>query len=479
MTAFRWPVLIRILSKWRSKKTEGVGAFARHEVRYDGLSFLERLDRLFDPDLKGLTGLAVGFFDTKVLFLPSSRIPTTEEGLFRQCRKLIDHGEDALHIELILKNFPGGWSLERHVQDVWRLREIHFRIFCDVVQGIHGRAQATFKKERPQGLNAHELNGMLARHGLLLSALDAQMAIVGARETTEAPFGPFLDRGTQVVGGTVLRLMRETLDPIEESEGKFQTFSQLSADGRHREKMQNRDAKVVADRLKYSATPLASFGVMEEGTSQSRRRALDYLGRRFGWGRAQGQDLIDQSAHYNLANGMGEPKADNTLRTFHQIWFSDLPAVAAAGVSLLRFAMAEQAMEAMVDRAFGKPTTSVRRHVGPIPPPPAGLDRQSPLILRVLDLLDSARRTQLRDPRYKARTPKNERDLGVRDPEDMAGLTAVMKAYEFLQAAGVRQFPFDHLPQPHRGWHETYYHLDVVPDVRLNLLAEPDLSFLG
>lgn len=403
-------------------------------------------------------------------------MPETEADLLRQCRQLVDHAEDEIHIALMLKSFPGGWTLEQHVRSLWSLRDIHNQIFRDVVLGIHGRAMATFKSERPEGLDSEAFRAVLTRHGLLLAAMDSQIAIVGARVVTEAPFGAFLDRSGQIVGGTVLRLMKELLDPIEEAECKYQTLDRIGSGGRVRQKLRKGPSKIIAHQLTAPEGPLAKLRFPFRGNSKTLRRSLDARSR-LASGKVFGEALIDGSAHYNLCNGLEKPRSNNSLRSFHQIWFSDLSPTTAAAVSLLRFAIAEQALETMTAHAFARDPSPQTPGLAALPPPPSGLDRQSHLIVRVLDLLDSARRAQLKDPRYKSRTPENERNQPLRDPDDMAGLQAVMAACEFLRAAGQRQSPFNYLSGQEGEIQKTYYHLDVVPDMRLNLIGEPDMSF--
>src|SRR5690606_39104130 len=132
----------------------------------------------------------------------------------------------------------------------------------------------------------------------------------------------------------------------------------------------------------------------------------------------------------------------------------------------------------MVGEAFGPLHLQGVKTLLPMRPPPAGLHRSSPLVKRTLDLLFSARRAQLKDKDRVSRTAEGQASV-YRDPEDMAGLSSALAAYETLRASGRRHPDLGRASSKRQKTQLSYLHLDVVPEARLYLTDAPDTQTLG
>ena len=476
--AFDWISLLT-LRRFKHETSEDIGADEVSKYRYGGLDEQQRFERIFDPKRTDPSDLTIGFFDKKILTLPHSMIPKTEPDLLAHYCRMIDRRENPLHLRLMLQNFPGGWALAQHANALWGLREENAELFGDIVRGFHGQAIVRFKETRPEGWSVADFKGLLKREGLIWCAMDAQMAISGARVADTKPFGGFLG-GTlkQVKGGTVLRLMRRALASLEIHMARYQTLAEIKQHGKRREKPKGKEAKGIAYQAEKRIDARHATKPFRLAGAKLFRKRLDEAVIFIRSQLPRLRQQIEYLETYNVDNGT-DPKTDNRHRTFHQIWYSDLTSTVGAAVALIRFAMAEAEIDALVDEAFGDPDVPGVTIVGALKPPTMGLEKRSPLFQRTLDLLDSARRAQLDDVYKHSRTPGERNPDEERDSEDLAGLTVVTVAYEFLRHVGRRQRHADdpkRVPEKHQ---QTYWHLDVVPDVRLNMIREPEVRILG
>jgi hypothetical protein len=133
--------------------------------------------------------------------------------------------------------------------------------------------------------------------------------------------------------------------------------------------------------------------------------------------------------------------------------------------------MVEQA--ATPARGSNRPVQTVE----PLPALPTEPQHLAVIVDRVLDLAHSARRVHLRDVDEVSRTRPSrpelaaifeaQRNLTERDPLDLAGLTFIKDALQFLQDMGQREPDAFAARHEHDDRHFTYWHMDLVPEHRL------------
>lgn len=441
-------------------------------VRDDGLTYAEIVDRLFDPKIT-IAKQKVGYFEDKVEALPFDRVPATEDELLQLCGRMVDERGDATHIGLMLSHLDGGLTLREHVASLWALRARDKQLFEDVVRGVHAQAILRYKSTRPRVIPLSDFKELLARHGLIWCAWDSQLVILGAKVTTERPFGPFLTSTGVVYGATVLRLMKQLHEALGLNHISFQTWAHRRKHGRVRPSRQKPASKKVEHELRKPGV-FASLLARSPLSRSSLRVKLDDWWSGVEEGLAGASLMMKELERYNIDNGV-EPARGNKHRTFQQIFHLNLRADASAAFTLMRFAMAEQQIRTMVDKAIGSPSDPHVRHVEIIGPPPPGLKRSSPLIQRTLDLLYSARRVQLLDINLQTRTPEDQRVFELREPDDFAGLRPTMRAYRTLLALGRRRISTKKRKRKKRlSKQEGYLHHDVIPEWRLRLTDDPN-----
>jgi hypothetical protein len=126
----------------------------QRKIRYGGLSRRQRWLHRFDPSVTDLSTMPIGLFEAKAIILPRKHLPRSKEALRSFCRQLIDRGENERYIEIVHRGWGDGWSLERHVDLLWGLRERHRSFFEDVVRSARPRSRQAGRcrgRKRPDG----------------------------------------------------------------------------------------------------------------------------------------------------------------------------------------------------------------------------------------------------------------------------------------------------------------------------------------
>jgi hypothetical protein len=448
-------------------------------IRYGGLVPQQRWLRRFDDDVTDLSTLPNGLFEAKALILPRKHLPRSKDALHSLCRKLIDRGENEVYIEIVLRGWPVGWSMERHVAELWAVRDRHRGFAEDVIRGRHGRALRRLAILVSKGELAEETGlGLIIRQGLLWCAMDVQMVTCGARASMIRPFGGLVSSTMSAFkAGTGLRLMHSALAVLEMICAQYQTAEEEERDGPNGAKPKGSIARwirrAVEKQWPARGRTLEEIRAdLDDGIVYIRGR-LSQMKARMSFYENYVADP-DRTDSAEGADGAG----NNKLRHFHTIWYSGLSPATGMAVALTRFAMAERHLVDLVNFACGNVNECGRCDIDPLLPFPADSAAQRQFQERVLDLAHAARLVHLRDDdclsRTRKRTPiqvfvRSDPDVLIRDPLDRSGLTFVNRAFEFL--AAMRQRPRDaHVRRPGRDpgiW--TYWKMDCVPEIRLAL----------
>lgn len=426
-------------------------AHHKQKLRYGGLNAELRMLKVFDPANRDLGELQIGYFERKYVCAPAACLPRSKSELSSFCRQLVDRGENELHLDLMLANLPGGRSLDEHVSDLWKIQSIDAQLYADVVQGFHGEVIRRARLPEFAVISLTDLKAMLARQGLLWCAMDVQVAICGARVATEAPLGDLLD-GDMVEPkiGTIKRLIRDAMDDLLWHLAHYQTLEEELLFGKNHAKPRGKVAKMIA---------AAAENLLPKGSEKLIRAQLD-----------KGIPFV-RSVVKRLSSD-AENWSANPLHTPHAFCNSGLTPLAATAGAILRYVQAEQNIEQLIDEAFRSPAPDTPKAVDPLPPPPAGLDRSSPIFLRALDLIDSGRRAQFNESNNNSRSAGLQLPDEQRDPEDFSGLTFLTKAYDFLMESGQRSRAIYKDKRAHSQEQQTYFRIDVVPELRLALVRE-------
>jgi hypothetical protein len=447
----------------------------QQKIRYGGLSRRERWLHRFDAGVTDLSIMPIGLFEAKAIILPRKHLPRTKKALWSFCRQLIDRGENEGYIAIVLRGWPDGWSLERHVDVLWGLRENHQRFFEDVVRGRHRRALSRLNEVAAAGALTEEGGrNLIRRQGLLWCAMDVQMVTCGARASMIMPFGRLIRMTMKVFkAGTALRLMHRALTALEVVCGQYQTLGEEEDAGPNGAKPKG----ILARRI---------YGAVEKKWPE-RGRTLEEdradLDDGIGYIRGRLPEMRARMSFYehylvkDAGEATGSPRKGNRLRHFHAIWYSGLSPAAGMAVALTRLAMAEGSLGDLVTLAADRVRDGVSGELLPLPPLPTDTKRLREIEERVLDLVHAARIVHLRDEDCLSRTRKrgqsleqlvaSDPDIVLRDPDDKAGLTFVRDAFAFLDEMGQR--PRDaHVRRPGRDPRlYTYWKMDCVPEVRL------------
>jgi hypothetical protein len=447
------------------------------KTRYGGLAPRQRWVRRFDLDVTDLSTLPIGLFDAKSFILPRQHLPRTKEQLLSLCRRLVDRGQNAGFIEIVLKGWPPGRSLEQHVDLLWALRERHRLFVEDVIRGRHGRALRRLARRELSGDLSNEVAlDLIVRQGLLWCANDAQMVSCGARASMIMPFGRLIRTRMKVFkAGTALRLMRCGIVLLDVLCSQYQTLEEEERDGANGAKLKGTVAKSIGYALEKQ---WRRRGRTVEQDRADLDQAIPYIRGRL----PQMKARMAFYEHYNAAATQEDHResaggsASNKHRYLHAIWYSGLSPAAGMAVALSRFAMAERHLPALVEAAFRNASKFQERELDPLPAFPAELAGQREFEERVLDLVHAARLVHLRDEDCLSRTRRRasieaavtaDPALLIRDPLDKAGRTFVRRAFAFLGEMGQR--PRDahirSLERDPRVW--TYWMMDCVPEFRL------------
>lgn len=447
-------------------------------IRYGGMSPRQRWLKRFDPSLVDLSTLPIGLFDQKTFVLPRRYLPKNKDELARLCRRLIDRGEDEAYIEVMLRRWPMGWDLDHHVDALWSIRDHNRMLFEDIVRGREGRALCRLSSlEKVGEMPAPRVRWLLARHLQLWCAEDVQMITNRARVSFTAPCGPLLSSTMKVIkAGTVLRLMDRAHKLMKTALNDFI----VGHDGEDGAEPKGKEAKLIHHYAKKhieanQKTVRAYQAELDDSVPHLRSR-IHEMGERLNYYRTYMTERIP------LRNKKGKlRRRDNTLRHFHPIWYSNLSPAAGMAVALFRYVMAEEFLDTMVEQAATPGPGSNRpvKTVDPLPALPTDPEHLAAITDRVLDLAYSARRVHLRDRDRLSRTRPSRADLAAmfdgerahheRDPLDLAGLTFVKDALQFLQEMGQRERDAFAARHQHDDRHLTYWHMDLVPEHRLGI----------
>lgn len=464
------------------------------KARYGGMNSRQMWLKRFDPRLRDLSTLPIGLFETKSFILPRRYLPKTKEELACFCRRLIDRGEDKAHIEVMLRRWPEGWTLDRHVDELWSIRNVNRMLFEDIVRGREGRALCRLSSLATVGeLPVQRVRRLIARQLQLWCAEDVQMVTARARVSFIAPLGWLLSSTMKVVkAGTVLRLMERALTLMEIALNDFLVDHQ--GDGGAKPK--GKEAKIIhhyaKKHIEANHKTVGAYQTEFDDSVPYLRSHID-----------QFRELLDFYRTYMteripLHDKKGKVRRrDNILRHFHPMWYSNLSPAAGMAVALFRYAIAEETLEAMVEQAAkpgrqsnrtikavnalpalaGRRSNRPIKAVDPLPALPTDPARLAAITDRVLDLAYSARRVHLRDVDRMSRTRPSRAELVAmfdkdevhreRDSLDLAGLTFVQDALAFLQEMGQRKRDALAARHQHDERHFTYWQMDLVPEHRL------------
>lgn len=461
-----------------------------NEHRYGGLSKRQQWLKLFDP-AQDLENLPIGVFDLKAVIMPRRYIPESREALITLCRRMIDRRENEAHIQMVLQGWPAGWSLEHHVDELWRLREINPSFYANVVIGRHGRALRQALDSYCADFTLELARRVVTRHGLLFCAFDSQVTTVRARVSFLRPMGTYVSSILKVLkAGTVLKIMKAASITFRDVLESYQTSQEEAENGKPAEEpkpegpLAKRLYRAAEDWYKRQGRKWQDMRTeVDEGVSLARH----FLGRM----NAQLNALSNWSTEISRSGSRWRLRRNNTLRHFHGLWYSGLTPAAGMSVSHFRYATAERELAGMVERASTRQSGANNpdlQDIDPLPVLPAEPERVVEIIERVADLAHTARMAQLQDPDWKSKTRKPlqlkvkhalaaEPSLNDRDPVDKAGFTFVRRAQRFLDDMGGR--PRDAYVR--RSGEDprllTYWHMDVVPELRLAERLPP--GFLG
>lgn len=433
------------------------------KYRYGSLLPDDRLSAIFDEQFD-LATLPIGLFDQKALSLPYIKLPECQDELIEFLRWLIHVGKDVALIDAVLATWEV--TLDDHARVIWDLRDEHPELSDEIVSGRLGNA--ILRLRRVQSLTPEFFNDVImivARQALLWCAMDVQMVTARARASNIAPFGRLLSGTMRVIKpATVVRLMCGAEALLRVVVPTYQTIEDQEACGEKRPKLPGLAARTIAHR---AATSLR--GATPDQASQLRNdldQTIPYIRAR----------LDERSTPiyevYAPVGAGGEAKEESGLKSFHAIWYSDLSPLSGMAVSLLRYAQAEEHIRDLIrDAAHGDAGPASSTPLQPLPPLPLAGAALSRLRERVLLLADHYRRAILRDSDYRSRSP--DALFEPRDPLDRSGWTFVGAAITFLHRCGQRNRDLDLYSAADKDA-LTFFALDVVPELRLDLHAVRD-----
>lgn len=457
---------------------DGVNNFVERtyrKLRYGNLSAYAQWTKVFDPEVGDLSTLPIGLFDQKALYLPKACLPVDEAGLLSLCKRLIDAGEDATHISVMLRSWPDEWTLERHVRSLWQLREEDQKLFEDIVRGRHGRALCRLAcRLEDDPAKREAIQEMISRQLLLWCAMDVQMTTARARVSFIAPMGHLISMSMKRLGaGTILRLMSQSLTALKWVIGAYAPFGREQEFTTFKHDEKRRLEQLAMEREVSGSCSFDADKDDLDDTIPAIAAQIDHLDRLIMFCHKY------ETSHTQRARNAPEYEAPkNHLKQFHAIWYSGLSPAAGMSVALYRFAIAEGCISKMVSQA----ASSWRNQRRPasfksLPGLPKSKSDLAKMEDRVLDMCYSARRVHLRDEDRQSRSrPKlgwwaSEPDPATleRDPDDKAGKTFVATARQFLADMGSREFHAYHHLFSYDDRHLTYWHLDIVPEMRLHI----------
>lgn len=455
-------------------------------LRFGGLASREQWLAVFDPARTDLSTLPIGVLDKKMLILPRRYLPKSIAGLKQLCQRLIDAGGDLAHIHSMVQGWPDGFTLDRHVDDLWSLRAHDRLLYEDIVRGRLGRALCRLEQPRARGsISVPDIWAMIVRQALLWCAFDVQVVAARARASFVGPLGRLLKvtlRGkpaqTIIKPATALRLMRLTAPILQKTladhipkerrkegeENKAKPRGRIARDIHYQaEKRINSGSKTVAayqDELDEVIPYLSSLAVdLPQFIDRLERYRIDQLNR-------------DRDPERAVES--------NGLFLLHAIWNSNLTPIEGLAVALFRYVTAERVMREMMGfAALGMSADGIVKTVNPLPPLPSNPKELRQIKRRVFNLLDSARRVQLDDKGWRSRDTEQrdhiKAELGKdptrpsRQSHERGGWTAIDEALRFLSAMGRRERNPLHPRFADDDRHRTYWHLDVVPELRFFL----------
>lgn len=425
--------------------------------RYGGLAPDDRLSRIFDEHFD-LASLPIGLFDQKASSLPDSKLPISKGELTEFLRRLIHVGGDTALIDAVLATW--NVTIDDHAEAVWRLHGEHPELFDDIVSGRLGSAARRLRRrESPQIDPREDVLEIVVRQALLWCAMDVQMVTARARVSFTAPLGRFLSSTMRAIKPqTVLKLMRKAEALLETILSIYRTQEREPFAERHTG-LRGTVARTIAHRAVSSLK-----GATQEQVSSIR----DELDRTIPYVRTTlsepSKSVSEVCAKVRTDR---EPEHDNSLSSFHALWYSGLSPLAGMAVALIRYAQAEQHIRNLVcNTAHHESGAGSSIPLQPLPPLPREGTELVRFRERALFLADHYRRAILRDSDYRSRS--RDARFDSRDPLDRSGLTFVGAAVEFLHRCGQRD------GDAHRRSAAdedalTFFALDVVPELRLAL----------
>jgi hypothetical protein len=310
--------------------------FLYRKIRYGGMNPRQRWLKRSDPSIIDLSTLPIGLFDHKSFVLPRRYLPKSRDELARFCRRLIDRGEDKLHIELMLRRWPAGWNLDHHVDALWAIRCHNRKLFEDIVRGREGRALCRLSSFESVGeVPVEHVRGHIARHLQLWCAEDVQIVAIRARVSFTAPFGWLLSTTMKVVkAGTVLRVMERIHKLMKAALHDF-VVGEVREDA---SKPTGKEAKLIhhyaRQHIEANQKAVQTYQVELNDSIPHLRSRIDEMGERLNYYRTYMTENIP------VRNKRGKlRRRDNSLRHFHPIWYSNLSPTAGMAVALFRYAM--------------------------------------------------------------------------------------------------------------------------------------------
>lgn len=301
------------------------------------------------------------------------------------------------------------------------------------------------------------------------------MVTVRARISFTAPLGWLLSSTMKVVkAGTVLRLMARAHKLMKIALNDFI----VDHDGEDGSKPKGKEAKLIhhhaEKHIKADQKTVSAYQAELDDSVPHLRSRIDEMEERLNYYRTVMTERIP------LRDKRGKlRRRDNSLRHFHPIWYSNLSPAAGMAVALIRYALAEESLDRLVEEAAtpGRGSNRPIKSVEPLPALPTDPEHLAAIVDRVLDLAYSARRVHLKDVDELSRTRPTRKDLAEifdaaradseRDPLDLAGLTFIKDALRFLMDMGQRERDAFDARHQHDDRHFTYWHMDLVPEHRL------------
>lgn len=417
---------------------------------------------IFDPGLTDLTKLPIGVLDQKEEGLPLDLIPETRDELRVHCERMIIRNRNPELIALVVSGWPGDGTaadkLERHVNDLWRLRSVKEEIYRKIVGGRH-RAVLPYlwRNLPPKPFSRNQLRRMLICHGLLWCTNDIQLALARNALAERNPLGAFvLSKKRRFEPARLINdlrghfmLLRVVLD--------LYVTTQEEAGGKPTAEVPDDSlAQLLSRRIETHANSseinLMALRSRLDETVPWLQRFLAKEGRRFRKELAQPVTSEDLAKH------------------FHGIWFTGLSNLQASALPILRYLQAEAELGVLIDELVpmkGKLIAPRRGLALPAFDPSHLYRTKKTRAKKVLglyrrELLDAAD-FGFRQPAEKAAkaTETGKRRTG----RIKAGGPAIDVASEFLQKFGDRHI------EDHEGDEDslarTFYLLDIIPEARL------------